>query len=230
MAPSQQQFTFTDTRLANIERRISMERLAPYLRLANNDRKFAIKLYEWNTGLSESFYGILQGFEVALRNTFHEVLSDAFAPNDWYDAILLKRGEAINLQAAKERLTRDGKNLHAGGVVSELYFGFWVSLTGPKYSQTLWNAHLHRGFRIAMKRDKVHKTLSIIKNLRNRVAHHEIIIGRKLNEDYALIATAINWICPDTAKWIESNSTFLARYNARPQPPPQEPPDQEGAA
>jgi Abi-like protein len=219
MPPSQEQFVFNESRLQNVERRISKERLEPYLHLANDDRQFAIRIYEWNTSLSESFYGILQGFEVALRNSFHQVLSNAFARGDWYDAILLKDIEAQNLQAAKGRLLKDGKVLSPAGMVAELYFGFWVSLTGPHYGQTLWDAHLYRAFRQPMKRDKVCKSLSTIRKLRNRVAHHEIIVGRNLNEDYSLIITTTNWICPDTAKWIGSNSTFLQRYFHRPQPP-----------
>src|ERR1700679_3194191 len=103
MPESQAQFAFNETRLTNIERRISKERLTPYLLLANNDRQFAILLYEWNTSLSEAFYGILQGLEITLRNTFHEVLSTAFARGDWYDAIFLKDNEKNNLQSAKDR-------------------------------------------------------------------------------------------------------------------------------
>lgn len=221
MPPSQGQFVFNDIRLNNIERRISKERLKPYLQLANDDRQFAIKLYEWNTSLSEAFYGILQGFEVTLRNSFHEVLSNAFARSDWYDAIsFFKEVEVKNLQAAKERLAKANKQVGPDAVVPELYFGFWVSLTGYNYNQTLWNAHLHQAFRQHMKRDTVYKKLFTIKNLRNRVAHHEIIIGRKLREDYLLIINSINLICPDTSKWIGSNSTFLERYDERPQPLP----------
>src|ERR1700733_5288279 len=162
MAPSQEPFAFNEARLANIERRISKDRLQPYLRFANEDRQFAIKLYEWNTALSESFYGVLQGFEVTLRNAFHEVLSSAFSRDDWYDAVTFKEIEARNLQEAKDRLTTDAKPLSPGGIVSELYFGFWVSLTGTPYNQTLWNAHLYRAFRIRKKREEIFKMLSVV--------------------------------------------------------------------
>jgi len=218
MPQNQDQFVFNDTRLTNIERRISQERLQPYLDMANKDRQLAVRLYEWNTSLSEAFYGVLQGFEVTLRNSFHEVLSNAFARGDWYDAIFLKDCEKDKLQAAKARLAQDNKELSPGRVVSELYLGFWVSLTGYNYNQTLWNAHLYRAFRSRRKREHVFKSLYTIRNLRNRVAHHEIIVGRRLREDYSLIITFINWICPDTAKWIGSHSTFLERYDRRPKP------------
>jgi hypothetical protein len=214
-----QPFIFSDSRLDKIQQRISLVRLKPYLQLANNDRKLAIMFYEWNTSLSESFHGVLLGFEVALRNAFHDVLTDAFLRNDWYDAISWRVPEENNLQAAKGRLTTNGKKLTPDGVVSELYLGFWVSLTNSHYNQTLWDSYLHGAFRHNMKRNTVTSALSVIRNLRNRVAHHEIIVGRKLKEDYSLIIKFISWICPDTAKWIGSNSTFLERYERRPQLP-----------
>jgi hypothetical protein len=68
-----------------------------------------------------------------------------------------------------------------------------------------------------MKRHKVFKALTTIRRLRNRVAHHEIIIGRNLNEDFLLISKLLSWICPDTAKWVCTRSSFLDRYAARPQ-------------
>jgi hypothetical protein len=31
-------------------------------------------------------------------------------------------------------------------MVAELTFGFWVGLTGPKYSVDLWEKHLYKAF------------------------------------------------------------------------------------
>ncbi len=69
-----------------------------------------------------------------------------------------------------------------------------------------------------VKRDRVYHVLERIRKLRNRVAHHEVIIGRNLLDDYATIFQYLNGICPDTAKWIKYRSTFVETYKSRPTP------------
>ena len=206
----------TTAALNNIERRISKERLGPYLSMTKNDREHALRYYAWNTLLSEALYGLLQGFEIALRNTFHEILTTACQRSDWYDVLSLTNIDKKNIQKAKERIKLDQKPITPGNMIAELTFGFWVSLTGSFYAQTLWDAHLHKSFRVAMKRNVVYHRLDRIRKLRNRVAHHEILIGPNLMNQYSSIVETTDWICSDTAKWIKSNSTFLERYKQRP--------------
>jgi hypothetical protein len=219
MEPNQAEFVYSDDILISIERRISKERLRPYLVLASNDRAHAVKFYEWNTLLSESLYGLLQGFEVVLRNTFHEVLTEAFGRPDWYDRCGLKRVDKENVLKAKQRILGEKKPITADRVVSELFFGFWVSLTRAEYARSLWDAHLHKAFTPAMKRQNAYHSLDRIRKLRNRVAHHEIILRPNLMDEYSLTIQAITMICPITARWIKSNTTFVEKYKQKPQKP-----------
>jgi hypothetical protein len=216
MATIQAPFVITAAVLDNIERRISKERLGPYLSMTKNDREHALRLYAWNTSLSEALYGLLQGFEITLRNTFHEILTAASQRPDWYDVLALTTIDNKNIQKAKDRITLDQKPITPGNVIAELSFGFWASLTGSFYAQTLWDAHLYKSFTVAMKRGTVYHKLDRIRKLRNRIAHHEILIGPNLMNEYSGIVQLTDWICSDTAKWIKSNSTFLERYKLRP--------------
>jgi hypothetical protein len=43
------------------------------------DIERAIRVYEQNTLLAESLYGVLQGLEIALRNTIHAQLTTVAA-------------------------------------------------------------------------------------------------------------------------------------------------------
>lgn len=210
-------FCFSDEVLNHLEHSISLDRLRPYLILASGDRKHTIQLYEWNTSLSESLYGLLQGLEVALRNTMHNTIASAFRRQDWYDgAFLLHAFEQEMIDKAKNRVFRDGKAITASNIIPELNFGFWVALTRPFYAQPLWDKHLHKCFRIHLRRQQVHAQLERIKKLRNRVAHHESILSRNLIDDYSRIMTILNWICPTTAAWIKSNLTLLEKIRQRP--------------
>jgi hypothetical protein len=211
-------FLLSDEVLNHLEQSISLDRLRPYLILASGDRRHAIALYEWNTSLSESLYGLLQGLEVALRNTMHNTIASAFRRQDWYDgAFVLDSFEQETIDKAKNRVFRDAKPITASNIIPELNFGFWVALTRPFYAQSLWDKHLHRCFRIHLKRQRVHAQLESIKKLRNRVAHHESILSRNLMDDYSRIMTILNWICPTSAAWIKSNLTLLEKIKQRPE-------------
>ena len=225
MAELQAPFLYDEIAIVHLERSLSLERLAPYLELADGDRAYALLLYEWNTKISEALYSILQGFEVTLRNAIHDVMSVAYKRPDWYDVAPLRGEEKTRIEEAKRRIEKDGREITPGRMVAELMFGFWTSLVGTAYAQTLWDKHLHLALReTRVSRKAMAKRLKKIRFLRNRVAHHESIIGRKgeernLRRDVSEIIEATAWICNTTAKWIVHTSSFDAARAQRPKPP-----------
>lgn len=58
-----------------LERRISVERFAPYRMTAGGDHAQALRLYERNTALSAAFWAVLSDVEVLVRNAMHERLT-----------------------------------------------------------------------------------------------------------------------------------------------------------
>ena len=66
--------------LPELRRAISPSRLRRYESLANGDGALAVQLYHWNTALSESLHGPLQGLEITLRNAVNERLIFNRAP------------------------------------------------------------------------------------------------------------------------------------------------------
>lgn len=228
MQENSTKFLYDETSLERLERSLSLERLDPYLALAGGNRKYAISLYEWNTKVSEALYSILQGFEVTLRNAVHEALTAGFRSAEWYDIAPLEEEQRKLVREAKKRVTDDGRVMTPGRVVAELMFGFWTALAGKAYAQTLWDPYLHKAFRqVRIGRKTVAKRLKKIRFLRNRVAHHESVIGkvgheRDLKKDVEEIIEATSWICSTTALWISHNSSFDQHYAARPTPPSEE--------
>ncbi len=221
----QEQFRYDAETAAKLERSLSTDRLGPYLQLADGKAIYAIRLYEWNTRVSEDLYSILQGFEVTLRNSIHEVLSQAYGQENWYDAAPLLPPERQRVADAKQRIRDDGRDVTPGRVVAELMFGFWTSLVGRAYAQILWDKHLYKAFRERRTaRKHVARRLKKVRFLRNRVAHHESVIGRKneerdLRKDVEEILETTGWICRTTARWISYNSSFDESYRKRPVPP-----------
>lgn len=215
-------FLYDEVSLKLLRRSISTERLAPYEELADNNAAYAIYLYEWNTRVSESLYGIIQGFEVALRNAIHEVMSEHYKSEDWYETAPLLAEQRAQIEQAKKRIAKDGRSVTPGRFVAELMFGFWTALAGTDYAQSLWDKSLYRAFRgVRVGRKQAAERLKKIRFLRNRVAHHESIIGRigherDLRQDTKEILEAIGWICPTTAIWVAHTTSFDEQYAKRP--------------
>ena len=208
-----QPFSYSGDQLQALERSLSSERLNPYRVLAKGDLAAAVKLHELNTSLAEALYGTLQGLEVSLRNAIHDALTDGLGTSNWYEEKLLQKAQQIQLERAKEALTREDKPLDPGRIVAELSFGFWTGLMGPGYTD-LWRAHLVKAFpRRTLQRIDAHGRLNTIRKLRNRVAHHEPILNRPLNKDFNWIVDTIAWICPVTANWVKRNSSFPQRWS-----------------
>jgi hypothetical protein len=217
-------FSYQTGEIDALERSLSVERFSGYVRSANGDRALAIRLYERNTRLSESLYGVVQGLEICLRNAVDRIFRSAYGP-DWYDHMpTLMYPLPQKLADAKQSILRHGKLLTPGRVVAELSFGFWTALFGRKYETRLWVPHLHKAFpnairptasrkkSIAMDRADVAHRLESVRQLRNRIAHHEPILHYKLDSEYCKILEATGWICPITAAWVGVTSSFPERY------------------
>jgi len=205
-------FEYSAANLSEIEKALSADRLQPYQASVGWNTELAVRLYEQNTLLAESLYSVLQGLEVALRNTIHAQLASDYGRAEWYDTLKLEPEQNVMLRKAKDILTKEGKPLDAGRVVAELSFGFWTGLTGPRYD-VLWRNHLVKIFpRRPVQRAHVQTRLNSIRKLRNRVAHYEPILSRPLQKDVNQIFDTISWMSPVTARWVRSNSSFEARF------------------
>lgn len=213
-------FPFNDEVLDALETSLSPERIATYVRETGGNREHALRLYTWNTAVSAAFYGPLQGLEVALRNAMHRQLGIRYGA-DWYDnkACGFDSGALARIDDAKSTLARNSYNVDPPHVVAELPFGFWVSLLGKggwaaypdtgkrNYDMTLWRPALYKAFPHSRRsRTDTHRPLDYLRTFRNRIAHHEPIFNRHLEQDFRSILEVAGWICPQTASWIRHHS------------------------
>jgi hypothetical protein len=209
----QVEFMYGSKELEAIRQSLSEERLNSYMALAANDLREAIRLYERNSSLSEALYGLLQGLEVTLRNAMHRTLAHGLGREDWYDSIVWQPAQQGQISNSKEGLLKKAKPITPGRMVAELSLGFWVGLTGPKYSVELWEKHLYKAFPNAkLGRKQLNKRLKSIRILRKRVAHHEPILSRDLEGDVERILETIGWISQDTERWVRQTNCFYERF------------------
>ena len=193
-----------------LETTLSRERLGKYLDATKQDLDRALKLYEANTKIAESFYTPLQCLEVCLRNSIDVQLTRTYG-GFWFDnsAVSLNPDSRNSLNEARRGLSSPTQ----GKIVAELKFAFWVALLGRGYDATIWRKSLHHAFRgdnRGKRRSDVHGRFNAIRRFRNRIAHHEPVFHRPCDQTHKEILEALGWMCPQTAAW----ATFHSRFEA----------------
>lgn len=198
-----------------LRRSISHERLEAYRqRRTDSDDLNLYAHYAWNIALSESLYPALQGLEVSIRNSIHDAASERFKTEYWFDDIsLLYPPEKESVRKAKETLIKSKKPLDVGRIIAELNFGFWTSLFDVRYEQRFWPWLLKPVFPSMPRTERTRKTLSQrlnkIRQLRNRIFHHEPIWHwRDLRRQHAELLEAIYWINPAMMKFVKELDRF----------------------
>ena len=198
-----------------LERAFSPERMQTYLNAAGGDHGTALQLYARNAQLGAAFHGPLQALEVALRNAMHARLEARYG-SQWY--MNPAAGLDSHAHDSMAGILRRGAGVTtADQFVASMSLGFWVRLVGrggwvnggrkADYDRTLWRPALHRAFP-GHPRRKVQRRLDGLRQLRNRIAHHEPIVGRDLNKDHDDLLEAVGWISSDVRAWIESHSNL----------------------
>lgn len=200
--------------LLSLQRTVTTERLTRYLGATKQDIPKAVELYEYNVQLSEILYGLLHGLEVTVRNAEHHALTTSYGTPTWYDIAPLSlywRDQVANAKAKPGAAGKPGK------VIAELTFGFWVDLTSRSNHNLLWmGKRLNAAFpHTRLRRDAIHQRLKSVQLLRNRISHHERILTstKALYNGNGTLPLAqmlecVEWICPDTAQWIQSQFRY----------------------
>ena len=206
-----------------VEAALSPERLNTYRdAVEEKDRKLALQLHAWNTAIGAALYGPLQSLEITLRNAINCQLISKFGVL-WYERMngVLDTVALDRIARAREELQRAGCNVSASQIVAKLPFGFWVSLTGrggprndrskSNYEMMLWRPALRLAFPYcdSLSRNDVYKSLNRLRDLRNRIAHHEPVFTRNLEKEHEEILKLVGWICPEMEGLIKQHSRVL---------------------
>lgn len=142
----------------------------------------ALTLYRHNIKLCQKCYGILNIFEVVLRNTINEHYKAYFADPDWIRHQLQPGGMLYSYPRRTSVLSTIAE-LDNGGrytndrVVSSVTFGFWTYLFTRvpfrRGGSTL--LQIFPAKTVGLGQRAIFNELQTIKDFRNRIAHHEAI-------------------------------------------------------
>jgi hypothetical protein len=217
---------FSSDQLSNIPHILSEPRFATYLQHCNNDRICALQLYQWNLELSAAFVIPLHLLEVSIRNAAVECVEAVHTSNwPWNQGFIRRLPNPKNGYSPTRDLENVAKmkNPTMGKVVAELKFVFWEKMFTSRHDKRLWNAHINAVFpnvpaasKPSHIRAQIYNDVSVIRNLRNRIAHHEPIFSRNNHDDYEKIYKLIRWRNVITADWMQSIQTVTQLISERP--------------
>lgn len=208
-----------------VERRLSVERVAPYRAAVGGDLAAALRLYEWNREVASAFGATLGDVEVLLRNAMHERLTEwsaaRFGEPRWYldPSNVLTITAVGDVLSARRRATADGRAETPGRVVAELNLGFWRYLLASRYERVLWLPCLRDAFpglRGRGLRKDLNARVAGLHFLRNRIAHHEPVHNRPLGQLWKDAMQVAEWICPVSRQWIARRCRVSGLLDERP--------------
>ena len=190
--------------------------MKPYYGRHLGNETQAIRLYQQNIRLAESFGSSLSVFEVALRNAIIRELERMSGRKDWYvpfkDHSRLKTLYTY-IHIACSHIRARGEEVSPDKINGELTLGFWVSLFNAEFERYLWK-DLRRSFpnmpKSIKKRKNVSSPLNKIRALRNRISHQESICWNltRLTELHQTIIQVVSWLDPDLPLWLSKLDRF----------------------
>ncbi|GAA3460296.1 Abi family protein [Saccharothrix longispora] len=188
---------------------LSEPRMRDYKLCCDGDELRALDLYVWNMQVSAAFGETIGFLEVALRNTLagrmHARHVRKRRSGSWLDdpaGELAPRARA-DIAEARRRVLGKRKPLTADQVITELNFGFWRFLLANQYRTTLW-PDLLRGFAHipgSDQRSALDGRVRRLHDLRNRLAHHEPVWNKPLEDRARDARDVLGYLDPVAASW-----------------------------
>ena len=160
----------------------STARLNRYLVACGGNRPKALSLYRHNVKLCQKFYGMLNIFEVVLRNAINLHYQQHFSDTDWIrhqcepGGMLESAPQRAEIERTVAMLERQGKYSN-DRLVSSVTFGFWTYLFNriPFRNGGMNLLQIFPNRTPGLAQRPIYNELQDIKSFRNRIAHHEAI-------------------------------------------------------
>jgi hypothetical protein len=214
--------------LGRVEAALSTERLGRFYVSASEPKWEPLAVMSGNVAICEAFYPLLHHLEVVLRNSVSRLGSTAYRSrglstsqagstpsplplHPGYGArdILKAKQKLFGTDRTTGALLPPARPFKEGDLVAALDFGFWTGLFNPYYrgrsvrDKRLWPHGLPVVFPHAVSAPtlpEVSTRLNELRQLRNRIFHHEPDWKRKLTADRDNILEVIGWVSPDTLR------------------------------
>lgn len=204
---------------SDFERHFSVPRTERYRLACRGNESSAAKNYAFNLKLAAATMPLLHTLEIALRNGIQTRLAEMYQRQDWW--IAWKDNPVFSWQNREIATTvvkiKRRSECSPDKVIAELTFGFWTSLFNQQQQAELWKdlrlifARCPKHLR---QRHHVAAALNQVRNLRNRVFHHEPLLWLSpcMTEQHNIGLTLLRWIDPVLVSWLNDLDHFKKRW------------------
>lgn len=187
----------------------------------------ALALYAWNAQVSAAMLAPLHVCEVVIRNAVSDALTEVYGPQwPWSQSFegSLPNPENRRVFNPRRELNRARVGQPSTGkVIAELKMVFWQKMFTGRFDGRIWNPHLrtvmphlNSAKTVQDLRRLIYTDLEQLRELRNRIAHHEPIFKRPLAGDFNKLRELIAFRCPTTSAWMVQNQQAQALIAAKP--------------
>lgn len=209
--------TLSNLEIVRIEKTLSIPRLSKYENFYKKIEKEYTKqdvmyLYERNLIISNKFFYLLNFFEIILRNAVVEAIEIAFgcnSTNSWHTNTAFIRSLSSKGKYSPKSMFDEVQRkfpYSASKMIPEFKFVFWQKMLMSNHENRIWKHCLTQVFPNIQteNRQTLYDWVDQLRELRNRIAHHEpIIFNRYLEDDLKILMIFIYCRCEHTYNWLE---------------------------
>ena len=186
----------------NFELHFSKPRVNRYYYAAGSSRKKAIRMYKQNMLVAQSIHPVIGVFEVVLRNSIYNAISNYFQDENWIvnqkegfmsDKALVFRNNPSKISKRNDFLKREvlkaeqklkkkysntpSMSINAVNIIAEQSFGFWTNFFEPHHYKILKGKpiQIFSNLPNGVGRKEILNKLNAIRQFRNRINHNEPI-------------------------------------------------------
>jgi hypothetical protein len=210
---------------AAIRAALSTPRATTYVAAVGGDTQRAVELYGWNARISSALMVPAHFAEVTTRNAVSDALTALYGANwPWHQTFerSLPSPNGPIYKPRKDLINTRSSQPTTGKVIAELKFVFWQKMFTARNDVRIWDAQILSLFpnspslTARQLRLKIYNDLEAIRQLRNRIAHHEPIFTRNLADDLARMLELVDLRSREAATWVTAMEDVTAILAERP--------------
>ena len=197
-------------------------RAAAFIRAAGGDPVKALKLHDWNEAAGAAFYAPLQKVELGLKVKVASAMAATYGPAWFVHPAFVEIDDwSVHNEIATttRRLMAAGLPVDGDGMMEKASFGLWAGLLRGAFNPPVWMNQLRPTFP-ALPTDRKRHDLATLASravsLRNRIDHHEALIGLDLSLRHADTMQLLKWIDPALQARARGACTILQLLRAKP--------------
>lgn len=200
---------------------LSPARMGRYLVKYERDVERAGRAYDQNVLLASALMPSLHILEIAVRNAINRCLTRSAQRSDWWVSLRQPEFDWLRAEVAEANRKLASRNELASPdkIVAELTFGSWTRLFNAACGPILWS-QLRLAFprcpKAKRQRTPIRKSLNQIRDLRNRVMHHEPLLwlSPSVHQVHQDILEVLDWIDPHIRPWLDQHDPLPDRWTS----------------